>query len=139
MNLELYQNLLIRYSNQIYLIDDYGTKGVILCNESKQEIMRMYYKYKYHKFSLVEEKEDEIVETQIIEYPKGKPFSNIDALPKIVGYRKLIVNRSVYKIDIIEFAKFALNKGYDWQVYGEPEWNAIRPKKKKKLIKPRKR
>lgn len=119
MQLDLYQNLLMRYSNQIYLIDDYGTKGVILCNEPKERIMRMFLKYKSHKLSFVQTKEIK---------------SFVPWLNKIVTFK-----HDVYKIDIIEFVKFALVRGYDWKLYGEPEWEDIRPKKKKKFIKPRKR
>ena len=40
-------------------------------------------------------------------------------------------------IDIIEFVKDAIRKGFDWRLYGQPEWEALKPKKKKKFMKPR--
>lgn len=139
MQLDLYRNLLMRYANQIYLIDDYETKGVILCNETREKVMTLFYKFKYHNISLVEKK-TEIINSPILKFPSiFENSDNIDELPKAIGWRKITINRDVYKIDIIEFVKFALIRGYDWKLYGEPEWNEIRPKKKKKLIKPKKR
>ena len=42
-----------------------------------------------------------------------------------------------YRLKLIEFVKFALTKGYDWKLYGKPQWEEIAPKKRKKFIKPR--
>ena len=42
-------------------------------------------------------------------------------------------------IDIIEFVKDAIAKGFDWRLYGQPEWEEIKPKKRKKFMKPKKR
>jgi hypothetical protein len=97
---ELYENLLNRYRNRSYWIDDYGVKGVILFNEKPFTIKKLLVKYKYSKLSLV---------------------------------------NGEYKFDLIAFVKYALSRGYDWGLYGEPEWKAISPKKKKKFIKPKKR
>ena len=41
------------------------------------------------------------------------------------------------KFCIIEFVKEALTKGFDWKLYGQPEWEALKPKKKKRFIKPK--
>ena len=95
---ELYENLLIRYRNRSYWIDDYGTMGVILFNENPDTIKRLFVKYKYSKLSLVD----------------GK-----------------------YLIDLIEFVKYALMRGYDWKLYGKPQWEAIEPEKRKKFMKPK--
>ena len=95
---ELYQNLLNRYKNRSYWIDDYGTMGVILFNEDPFTIKTMWVKYKYSKLSLV---------------------------------------NGEYVMDIIAFVKYALSRGYDWRLYGKPEWQEIEPKKKKKFMKPR--
>ena len=43
-----------------------------------------------------------------------------------------------YKFDLIEFVKLALTKGYDWRLFGKPEWEALKPKSKPKFIKPKK-
>jgi len=110
---ELYENLLIRYENRSYWIDDNDLKGVILHNETIDKIREMWVKFKYFKFSLVK-KVGVVVEN---------------------GYS---INRDVYKICIIEFVKYALTRGYDWKLFGQPEWEEIAPKKKKKFIKPRK-
>jgi len=95
---ELYQNLLSRYKNRSYWIDDYGTMGVILFNEDPFTIKTMWVKYKYSKLSLV---------------------------------------NGEYIMDIIAFVKYALSRGYDWHLYGKPEWQEIEPKKKKKFMKPK--
>jgi hypothetical protein len=44
-----------------------------------------------------------------------------------------------YLFNIIDFVKYALTKGFDWKLYGKPEWEAIEPKKRKKFMKPKKR
>ena len=97
---ELYENLLYRYKNRSYWIDDYGVKGVILFNEKPFDIKTFLVKYKYSKLSLI----------------NGK-----------------------YKFNLIAFVTYALTRGYDWKLFGEPEWKAIEPKKKKKFMKPKKR
>ena len=97
--MELYEHLLIRYRNSIKYIDDYDIKGIILFNEPVEQIKRMFIKFKFSKYSLVD---------------------------------------GEYKINIITFVKYALKRGYDWKLFGQPEWKAIKPKKKKKFMKPRK-
>lgn len=118
MNLELYQHLKIRYRNSIKLIDDNGTKGIILFNETPQQIRKMFIKYKYSKFGYKEEVEIELIKTDGTRIP---------------------LKKRIYEIDIIEFVKYALTRGYDWKLFGEPEWKEIEPQKKKKFLKPRKR
>ena len=39
------------------------------------------------------------------------------------------------KSSYIEFVKDALIKGFDWKLYGQPEWEALKPKKRNKFIK----
>jgi len=115
---ELYANLLIRYSNRSYWKDDNGLKGIILFNEKPSEIKRLWVKYKYSKFGYSETIDIELVKRNGVRIP---------------------LKKDIYKIDIIEFVKFALTRGYDWRLYGEPEWKAIEPKKTKKFMKPKKR
>jgi len=115
---ELYQNLLNRYNNSIKYIDGYGLKGIILFNEPIDKIRTMWVKYKYSKLSLIEEKEE------VMKQPNGL---------------NITVNRNVYKINIIEFVEYAISKGYDWRLYGQPQWESIEPKKKTKFMKPKKR
>ena len=45
-------------------------------------------------------------------------------------------NQPDHKFCIIEFVKDALIKGFDWKLYGQPEWEALKPKKRKKFIRP---
>lgn len=108
---ELYENLSIRYKNRAFMIDDYGLKGVILHNESKNRLKEMWIKYKYSKFCF-------------IETIRLKSF-------------KIDCDWKVYKIDIIEFVKYALTRGYDFKLYGQPEWEEIAPKTRTKFIKPK--
>ena len=134
---ELYQNLSNRYRNSIKYIDDYDLKGIILFNEPIEQIRKMWIKYKYSKFSLIEKKE-ETIDSPILEFaPIFESADNIGKLPTVIGRRNITVDRSVYKIDIIEFVKYAITRGYDWRLYGQPEWEAIEPKKKKKFMKPK--
>jgi hypothetical protein len=136
---ELYQNLSNRYSNSIKFIDDFDLKGIILFNEPIEQVRKMWVKYKYSKFSLVDEKE-ETINNPILKFaPIFKSANNIGKLPKVIGRKNITVDRSVYKIDIIEFVKYALTRGYDWKLFGKPQWEAIEPKKKKKFMKPKKR
>ena len=53
-------------------------------------------------------------------------------------YSKYSLINGEYKIDLIEFVKYALTKGYDWKLFGKEQWEEIEPKKRKKFIKPRK-
>jgi hypothetical protein len=115
-------------------------KGIILFNEPIERVRKMWMKYKYSKFSLIEERPDKIIDSPILEFPPiFESHLNIDALPKVVGRRKLRFSQDVYKINIIEFVKYAITRGYDWRLYGQPEWEAIEPKKKQKFMKPKKR
>jgi len=41
------------------------------------------------------------------------------------------------KLDLVKFVTDALNKGFDWKLFGKPEWEAIEPKKKKPFMKPK--
>ena len=67
-----------------------------------------------------------------------KPFAIKTLLVKY-KYSKLSLVDGEYKFDLIAFVKYALTRGYDWKLYGEPQWKAIEPKKTKKFMKPRKR
>jgi len=118
MELDLYQSLLIRYRNNIKLIDDNELKGIILFNEEIPDLRRMWIKYKYSKFGFTETIDIELVK------------SNGKRIPQ---------KKDIYKIDIIEFVKYGLTRGYDWKLFGQPEWEALQPKKKKRFMKPRKR
>jgi len=118
MDLELYQNLQIRYRNSVKRIDDNGLKGIILFNETPQQMREMWIKYKYSKFGYKETVEFELIK------------SNGERIPQ---------KKNIYEIDIIEFVKFGLKRGYDWKLFGQPEWEELQPKKKKKFMKPRKR
>jgi hypothetical protein len=79
---------------------------------------KMWIKYKYSKFGYVKTTQIELIK------------SNGERIP---------LNKEIYEIDIIEFVKYALTRGYDWKLFGEPDWKAIEPQKKKKFMKPRKR
>lgn len=52
-------------------------------------------------------------------------------------YSKLSLVDGEYIMDIIAFVKYALSRGYDWRLYGKPEWQEIEPKKKTPFMKPR--
>ena len=54
-------------------------------------------------------------------------------------YSKLSLIEGEYKINLIEFVLYALKRGYDWRLFGKPQWEEIAPKKKKKFMKPKKR
>jgi hypothetical protein len=97
----------------------------------------MWVKYKYSNLSLIEKKE-EIINSPILNFePIFKSHINIDKPPKVIGRRKLTVNQDIYKIDIIEFVKYAITRGYDWKLFGQPQWEEIEPKKKQKFMKPK--
>ena len=131
-----YEELMYRYSNSIKFIDSYGLKGIILFNEPIDQVRKMWLKYKFSKYSLIEKK-NKIIEAPILEFPSILEKSN--KLPRIIGRKKITINQDVYRINIIDFVKFAITKGYDWRLFGQPEWEAIEPKKKKKFIKPKTR
>ena len=118
MELGLYQNLLIRYRNSIKFIDDNELKGIILFNEEIPDLRRMWIKYKYSKFGYVKTIDIELV------------TSNGKRIPQ---------KKDIYEIDIIEFVKYGLSRGYDWKLFGQPQWEELQPKKKKRFMKTRKR
>jgi hypothetical protein len=114
---DLYLNLSLRYRNKIRLIDDNELKGIILFNDKVSDVKKMFVQFKYSKKSLINE------ETTFIKR----------------GFEGFKSTKKTYKVCIIEFVKYALTKGYDWKLYGQPEWEAIEPTKKKKFINPRKK
>jgi hypothetical protein len=97
----------------------------------------MWIKYKYSKFSLVEK--NIVTEKQpILQFaPVFEDAKNIDKPPKVIGSRNITIDRSIYKIDIVEFVKYAITRGYDWKLFGQPQWEEIAPKKKRKFMKPK--
>lgn len=115
---ELYGNLLFRYRYQWKVIDDNGLKGIILFNEPKPIMRRLWCKFKYSDKCYVK--------TETIMIKRGHGF----------GFKH---KKPIHEICIIEFVKFGLTRGYDWKLYGQPEWEAIEPEKKIKFIKPKKR
>ncbi len=40
---KIYENLLYRYKNRSYWIDDYGVKGVMLLNEKPFDVKTMFF------------------------------------------------------------------------------------------------
>ena len=90
--------------------------GVILFNEDEFTIKKLWVKFKYSKLCLIESIDQETLGLN------GKHFT----------YKK-----NTYKINIIDFVKYALTRGYDWKLFGKPEWEAIEPEKKKKFMKPK--
>lgn len=117
MKLELYQSLLSRYNNKLYLVDDYGFKGVVLFNEPKETVKRFLVLFKASKLSFVE--------TTYVE--------------SFIPWKKKTVKLKydLHKFDLVKFVTYALERGYDWKLYGHVEWDEIRPKKKKKFMKPK--
>ena len=115
---ELYLNLSLRYRNSWKVIDSNGLKGIILFNETYRELRTMWAKYKYCDESITG------YETIMVRRGYGGGFLH---------------KKPIYHIDLIEFVKDALTKGHDWKLYGQPEWEAIEPVKKKKFINPKKR
>lgn len=107
---------MFRYKNKWKAIDDNGLKGIILFNEPIEVVKKMFIRYKHSN----------IVGYETIMVKRGHGFGFTHKKP-------------LHKICIIEFVKDALAKGYDWRLYGQPEWEAIEPEKKKKFIKPKKR
>ena len=118
MSENLYIQLHYRYKNKIKLIDDYGTKGILLFNEEVKQFWRFWFKFKYSKFSYVK--------TERVWVYK-------------FNCQGFYINKKTFKIDIVEFAKYGITKGHDWRLFGQPEWKALQPKKKKKFMNPKRK
>ncbi len=69
----------------------------------------------------------------------NEPMSQMRRMFVKYKYCKLSLIEGEYKINLIEFVLYAIERGYDWRLFGKPQWEEIEPKKKKKFMKPKKR
>lgn len=138
------ENLLNQYKNKIFLRDDYNVEAVLLFNEDIDVIRKFILKFKLSKLTHKEEK------TKIIETIKFEDFKYLNFVDdirinppvkkpgdyKIIPIEKEIIETNHF-FSIEKFVIYGLERGYDWEVYGRPQWEAIQPEKKKRFIKPK--
>lgn len=138
---EQLENLLFRYKNKMFLRDDYGVEAVLLFNEEKQKIKEFILKFVYSKLTPKETKE-KVIKTPKPEDYQYLNFANIVMINPIKkkpeGYKIELIEKKVtettFFFSIEKFVIFGLERGYDWEVYGRPQWEAIQPIKKKKFM-----
>ena len=141
---ETLENLYNRYKNKMFLRDDYGVEAVLLFNEEKPKIKEFIIKYVYSKLTPKETKEKVILTPKPEDY-QYLNFANIVMINPIKkkpeGYKIELIEKKVtettYFFSIEKFVIFGLERGYDWEVYGRPQWKAIQPVIKKRFIKPK--
>jgi len=140
---EHYANLLLRYTNKMFLCDDFGLECVLLFNEQPQRI-----RYYIKRFEL--SKNTEKIETKrtikTVSFADFKYLDIVDnvrinPIQKPEGHEVKFFDKEIteveYKFNIVDFVKYGLTKGFDWRLYGRVEWEEMQPQKKKKFMKPK--